>query len=278
MRQVTDILDTFSGVGYGQVASLVLPTGPTYNAIGLDMTGVQADQVEFIQLFLNGSQIVNVTGDFFHMSEGFKGKPQADSTWIIQLLRDELRTNEGQRLGELVTLDNDKLVLKVKIGAARAGQDGVPTIDGWSETTAAQSRRRFVPKILEDRIEIGAAGLNNFRTFAKGGRILGMHLMTPNVSQFEVWINKLLRHRNIPNRNQRLLSRQGFIPQNGVYHFVPVASRFGALDAMRTAVNSLEFKLTMSQPGDIDVVYELIESESDPLQDPFDAALAEARV
>jgi len=47
---------------------------------------------------------------------------------------------------------------------------------------------------------------------------------------------------------------------------------------MRTAVNSLEFKLTMSQPGDIDVVYELIESENDPLQDPFDAALAEAKV
>lgn len=278
MRQVTDILDTLSGVGYGQVASLVLPTGPTYNAIGLDMTNVEPDQVEYIQLFLNGSQIVNVSGDFFRMSEGFKGNPQADSTWIIQLLRDELRTNEGQRLGELVTLDNDKLVLKVKIGAARAGQDGVPTIDGWSETTAAQSRRRFVPKILEDRIEIGAAGLNNFRTFAKGGRILGMHLMTPNVSQFEVWINKLLRHRNTPNRNQRLLSRQGFIPQANVYHFVPVASRFGALDAMRTAVNSLEFKLTMSQPGDIDVVYELIESENDPLQDPFDVALAEAKV
>lgn len=275
MRQVIDNLDSFSGVAFGQVASLVLPVGPTYNAIGLEIGGCDEDQVEYIEMTLNGAQTVRAPGWFFRMKEDFKGMPQANNVWLIQFLYDELRTNEGQRLGEFVTTKDDKVVLKVRFGNKKAGQD-VPTINGWTETTAAQQKRRFVPKILEDRIEIGATGLNNFRTFAKGGRIMGMHMHTGAVRQMEIFINDYLRYRNVPERNARFLSRAGFVPQDGFYHFVPTMTRFGALDALRTAVNKLEFKLDMTEPGDIDVIYEMIEAEGNPQADPFEMALAGA--
>lgn len=280
MRQVYTDLDTFTGVGYGQTAKIVLETGPTINSIGLEATGIDNDQIEHVELLLNGDSIVNCRGDFFRTLEDFKINTQADGVWLIQFLQERFQTNEGQRSGELVTLDSDKLILKVKIGAATAQQgiDGtVPTLAGYTETTAGQKVRHWVPQILEDRIEIGATGLNRFKTFPRGARIVGMHIVSADVEEFKIKVNGFLEHESTPARNNRLLERADFAPQVGFYHFYPVMTGFGILDMFRTAVNKLEFQLSMAAAGDVDVIYQMIEWAGDASVDPLDTRLALAK-
>lgn len=272
MRQTRKALDSFTGGGYSNTFKQVLDVGMTIDQIVLNMTNINDNQVEEIEINLNGDPIVSVPGS--HLKELHKhlGKSAETGRFRIPFKDLSIKTDSGQLLTSLVTLPTDNLVLKIKVGTVTAAQTSagsVPSIAGYSYLSAAR-QRVFLPRIKKEFIAIGMTGENNVKTIPTGpairrmffedeGRIESLRIKRDNLEILDV---------TAADNNADLIDF-GLNKVTDKFIFAPVMTGFGMLDMLRTAGTRLEVMPTVSAAGDMAVIMHTLEVAGNPGLDPM---------
>lgn len=260
-------LNGFSAVGYGNKALINLDTGAVIKYIVIEGKNITAAQMLQVQLELNGKHIVDVTGDDLRMIDKYKSKFQDATRWVIPFADLSAKTQQGLELSGLVTLANDNLVLKVKIGAREMpAQDGLtPQLNGYIVQRGRQiingvlEPRVNIPKIYGENIPAGASGENHFKTFPRGRFIRRIHMRDSAVDELEIVHNSLTKFELTKAENEFEIKRYGMTPQADVFHFDPIATGWAAYDIFDTSGDSLDIIMTLSEAGDVYAVFETLE-------------------
>ena len=120
--------------------------------------------------------------------------------------------------------------------------------------------RTLIPRKYTLDIDASATGLNNFSTFSRGPRIQRLHMKSANITNLIIKHNRLERWNMSTIQSDYMLDRFGRKKQGGYMHFDPVATGFNFMDSLQTAGNSFEIKPTVSQAGNIPVLFEVLEA------------------
>ena len=267
MRHITDEITGFNGGGFSSQWSLNLDVGPTYKEIILD-TNLDDDQLTQIMMTLNGDTFVDVSGADLQMLEAYKGNAAETGKFVIPFSDFSAKTQEGQDLTELVTMEGDNLTIVVKTAAATAQQvtdSLVPTLTAQAvmasglEPDGSKKQRITLPRMYSELVQAGATGRNVYKNFNRGPRIRRMHLGS-TVTALEIKRDKLTRFDSTKDMNEFLLKREGLVPQAGYYHFDPLMYKFAKSDFLQTAGQSFEVNPTVSAAGDVPVIFETVET------------------
>ncbi len=267
MRHTTTQLDNVSIV-WGGKSTIHLETGAVLSEIVLN-TNLNNNQLLQVQIKLGGDVIYDLSGEHLRMLEAYKNKALPDGVFVIPFDDISGKTDDGQNLTGLITEAKDNLTAILKIGGATAQQtsDGdSPEISGFIRQRARKQmggeleKRTLVPRKYVLDIDASATGLNNFTTFDRGPRIQRMHMKSANVTNLIIKHNKLERHNMSTVQSNLMLDRFGRNKQNGYVHFDPVATGFNFMDSLQTAGSSFEIKPTVTQAGNIPVLFEVLEA------------------
>lgn len=91
-------LDPVEGVGWGNRASLRLVSGPTYHSIELVTDITDPTDIERVEVSLNGSAKINVTGETLVKLQAHRKNYAQPGRYIISFGDATLRTKIGVRL------------------------------------------------------------------------------------------------------------------------------------------------------------------------------------
>jgi Viral coat protein P2 N-terminal domain len=268
MRHIFDEITGFNGGGFSSQFTLNMDVGPTYKEIVLD-TNLDNDQLVQIMVTLNGDTIVDLSGEQLRMLEAYKDRFQQDGKFVIPFADMSAKTQDGQNLTELVTLEGDNLTLTVKTGAATAGQVSsslVPTLMGEAvmssgvDANGVKRKRVIIPRLYSELVQAGSTGRNVYKNFNRGPRIRRLHFESNVVSNLEIKRDKLVRVDISADMNSYLLKREGLVPQANHFHFDPLMYKFAKSDFLQTAGQSFEINPTVTSVGDLPVIFETVET------------------
>lgn len=263
MRYHREELDDFSGAnGFGKTKTLHLAPGPIYHELQL-FTNVNNDQVEQVEVKVNGDAIYDITGDFLRKLEAYKKRYQGAGIFIVPFSDLTGRTQDGQHLSSLVTMPGDNITVKVKFGAATQAQidaNFVPEIKAVAITGSAPEGivRQTIPRMYRETIDCGSTGKTSYKNFERGPRIRRLHI-EGDVERLEIKRDRKTRFELDAVQNTFGLKRDGREPQGGYFHFDPVQTGFVLADMLQTSGESFEINPTMGTAGDYEVVFETIE-------------------
>lgn len=262
MRHVTEEITGFNGGGFSSQWTLSMDVGPTYKELVL-FTNLNNDQIRQVLIQLNGDPIYDVTGEELRVVEAYKENHQEDGVFVVPFSDFSAKTQEGQDLSELVTLEGDSLTITVKTEAATAQQvtdSLVPTLKAVAVMGESKPARITIPRMYSDLVQAGKAGKNYYKNFNRGPRIRRLHMGGNTVTALEIKRNKLSRFDLTKAENEFQLKRSEVVPQNGYYHFDPIATKFAKSDFLQTAGTSFEINPTVSTVGDVPVLFETVET------------------
>lgn len=271
MRQTRKALDSFTGGGFSNTFKQQLDVGMTIDEIVLNTTNINVNQIQLIELILNGDSIVSVDGQHFKDLHAHLKRPAETNRIRVPFKDLSLKTDAGQNLSSLVTMREDNLVLKIVVGAATQAQiDGslVPSIEGYMYLSAPR-KRVLLPRIKQENIAIGITGENNVKTIPTGpavrrsffkdnGRIESLRIKRNNM--------EILDAKKADNAAD--LKYYGLDTVANQFIFAPVMTGFGLLDMMQTAGSRLEVMPTVSAAGDMSVIMHTLEVFGRPDLDP----------
>lgn len=267
MRHTIQQLDNVS-IGWANKTTVHLDTGAVLSEIAL-LTNLNNNQLLQVQVKLGGDVIYDLSGEDLRMIEAYKNEALPDGVFIIPFDDISGKTDDGQNLTGLVTTSQDNLTLILKTGAATAQQntDGAkPEIGGFIRQRARMTvgdglePRKLVPRKYVLDIDASATGLNNFSTFSRGPRIQRLHMKSANVTNLIIKHNRLERFNMSTEQSNLMLDRFGRNKQAGYLHFDPIATGFNFMDSLQTAGSSFEIKPTVTQAGNIPVLFEVLEA------------------
>ncbi|HIF9244474.1 major capsid protein P2 [Photobacterium damselae] len=152
-------MSSFSGVGWNQTATLVIPTGRVYESIILK-TNLTAEQLKVARLTLNSEQIYVPTGKDLVAMQKILGQKTKDGFFLIPFADTTMREQGGITCTSLVTEPNDAITLELDLGAK--GSHEVPTIEVWAVVSDVVSPRVIVPRWQYQSMQAGAIGTNTF--------------------------------------------------------------------------------------------------------------------
>lgn len=260
MRFTEKDMTGFNGGGFDSEWVLNCDVGPTYKRIIL-RTNLAISQIAQVVLKLNSETIVDLSGPQLEMLQKYKKKHVEDGVIVIPFCDFTQKLIGGQNLTELVTMETDNLTLRVKTGAATAGQlDAalVPTISGKAILGPAREKRTVLPKLYSSLIQVGTTGKNVYKNFERGPRILRMHL-NGQVARLEIERDSVKRFEADLVDNNFQLVDFGFEPQDGYFHFDPIKTGFATDDALVTAGRSFEINPFVASADDVPTIFEVIE-------------------
>lgn len=261
MRYHRQELNDFSGPsGFSKTKTLHLDTGPVYHEIQL-FTNVNNDQIEQVEIKVNGDAIYDITGQFLRDLEKYKNRYQAAGVFIVPFSDLTARTQDGQHMTGLVTLPGDNITVKVKFAAATSAQTTagtVPEVTAVAITGDSVPVRELMPRMYRETIDGGKTGKVNFKTFNRGPRIRRLHLIA-DIERLEIKRDRKVRFDLTKVQNNFALRHDGLVPVDGYYHFDPVQTRFMLADSLQTAGESFEINPTLNTAGDFEVVFEVLE-------------------
>ena len=107
-------LNSFTGIGWGEKATLTIPTGATYEEIFLE-TNLTPAQIKRVSITLNAEEIIVLDGELMKSLEAYKGMPAIDGFYHIPLSDITAKTKNGMRYTALVTETGDNITLEVKL-------------------------------------------------------------------------------------------------------------------------------------------------------------------
>lgn len=267
MRHTNQQLDNVS-IPWAGKTTVHLDTGAVLSEVAL-MTNLNNDQLLQVQVKLGGDVIYDLSGEDLRMLEAYKKAALSDGVFIIPFDDITGKTEDGQNLTGLVTESSDNLTLMLKVAAATTAQTdagAAPEIAGFIRQRARKTvggeleKRVTVPRKYVLDIDASATGLNNYSTFSRGPRIQRMHMKSANISNLIIKHNRLERWNMKTEQNDLMLSRFGKQKQAGYMHFDAIASGFNLMDSLQTAGSSFEIKPTVTQAGNIPVLFEVLEA------------------
>ncbi|ARC91216.1 hypothetical protein B6A42_02345 [Vibrio coralliilyticus] len=252
-------LNSFTGAGYGEKASLVIPTGPTYEEIFLE-TNLLPEQITRVTITLNGDEIVVLDGKLMKMLEAYKGMPSADGFYHIPLADITAKTKNGMRYTSLVTEKGDNILLEVEIAPAANGAPDVQ-LKGHASVSPAQPARVVVPQIKKQTMQATATE-NEFLDLNSGPllHVRRMHFVSDKIHTLEVSRDYIREYESTKAVDTMRAKRNRRFWQSGYFHFDPIVRGY-YLDELMPTVHQHELKFTVktSEPcGSIPIIVESV--------------------
>lgn len=247
-------LESFSAVGPGSTANLVLATGLTYDAIYIE-TNLAPAEILGVKLELNAEEIFNLTGaelvmldQFDEVEASFAGPTYR---YNLPLQFESAVLADTQRTLSLALGPGDNCVLNVDIATGTT-----PVLSAFAETGADRGKRELVRKFERYTVPVAAAGTTEFFSMNKGSRVIRMHFDSDDMEGLEIVRDRLKLYELDKARNDFLLQRAGKTPQTGYFHFDPTKRGFPIIDSFSTQAQNLVFKLSMADGGNVPVLVE----------------------
>lgn len=253
-------LDPVEGVNWGNQATLRVVTGPTYQNIELVTDITNPADIERITLKLNGKEIIGVTGqDLVDFQEHRKQFTQA-GRYVIPFADLTLRTKAGVRTGELVTLQGEIWMLYIQL-KSKSGE-AAPSIKARAHTTAAQSRRIYLPRLYSLTWYAAASGRTPF-DFAERSPFLSIkriHFKDSTIERVRVMRDER-EEINVSKADNAYDLAVAGLEQNADWFSLDfIRTGFGVEGRLPTnAANQLQFELEKSSAGSVPVIIEAIE-------------------
>lgn len=256
-------LNSFSAVGAGQTANLVLENGPYYQDIYLKYSG-SASEIESVKLKLNTVSLFELSGTQLNMLADYYGYHRELNYFALPLSC--IQSNELKRRLQtgIATFAGDNLVLEVKIAATATN----PELEAFAEVRPNPGIRPVVRRFMPYTIPANGAGVCQFTSFDKNQtgqspRIVAAHFFKDgnDINSLEIKRDKTVLHEMEKAHNDFILKREGRTPQAKYYHFDPTRVDYPVEEAMATASQSLEFKFDVGSAGNILGLIEVLDPD-----------------
>ena len=241
-------MTSMSGLTFNGIASLIIPTGLTYEAF-IIKTNLTHEQLLEVKITLNDEAIYTPTGIDLLMLQMYKGEKIEEGTFVVPFSDTSLREQGGITNSALVTERNDAILMEMYIGNAGEGQKD-PIIDIFAIVSDAQATRIFLPRMNHQSMQAGAVGHNDFdnlvsapyrfirRIFFKAKEITELEILRDYFEEFKAPLS-------VNNYEQ---IRNGKHPIDGVFAFDPIQRGFIAGYAFPTLhKNELKFRVTCNE-------------------------------
>lgn len=254
-------LDPVEGVGWGNRASLRLISGPTYHSIELVTDITDPKDIERVEVSLNGSPKVNVTGETLVKLQAHRKNYAQPGRYVISFGDPTLRTKVGVRQTDLVTLQGEIWFVYITLKSKPAGT-ATPSIRARAHVLPAQATRYYMPRIYELTWFASATGRTPF-DFAERSPALNLkriHFLDDSVERVRV-LRDTYEELNVTKADNAFDLAQSKKEQNqGWFSLDFIRYGFGADGMLNTAAHSqLAFELDKSQVGSVPVIVEAVE-------------------
>lgn len=254
-------LNSFTGTGYGEKATLTVPIGPTYDEIFLE-TNLSAAQLKRVTLTLNADEIIVLDGELIKKLEAYKGLTQTDGFFTIPLMDITAKTKNGMAYTGLVTERGDNITLEVEI--ADTTQDNAPAIklQAWATVSAGQAARVVVPQIKRQTMQASATE-NEFLDLISGPLQLvrRMHFLSDQIHALQIHRDFVKVHDSTKALEEMRAKRNRRFWQSNCYHFDPIMRGYYIDELFQTVHNSeLKFTVKTHKPvGSIPIIVESVQ-------------------
>lgn len=249
-------LDSFTAVGPGEVANLVLANGVRYDEIHLESN--QSTEIEYVRLTLNAIEIFRLNRAELSMLDTYDGLTSTSGFIAIPLAMVQANMLDSQLLSGLVTGRDDNVVLEVKFSSAATA----PRLKAFANVSAHNGVRNVVRRFVKYTIPVAASGEVDFTSIVKGPRVLRMFFKSAHVDKLEIKQDMRTVYELTKARNDYLLKRSGKNLIADHFIFDSIKRDFPVIDAMPTTFQNLNFRLTIGAGGaqNIEVLVEQLEA------------------
>lgn len=234
----------FTGVGYGQKATLRVPVGPTYEEIILE-TNLTAAQLKRVTINLNGDEIYILDGDELLMLEAYKQHTPESGKFVIPFSDISGKTKNGIRSTALVTELSDNIMLEVEVASvANPANEPQIELNAHAMVSPNQPMRIVVPKIRKQTMQASAQGENEFTQLVSSPRVKvrRMHFKSSAVKALKIYRDNIKEYEASRTLAGFLAKRNKRTFQSGIYHFDPIVRGFFIDELFETAhLSELKF-------------------------------------
>ena len=249
-------LRPFATVGKNQRNQLDVVTGATFQSIELVTNITDPALIPKVQVELNGTMIVDLTGSDLLSLSKYAKRDRAAGRYTIPFSHPEARTMEGMRLGELVTLPTDNVTFGETL-------EVVPTLRARDMVTPSQARRVFIPKLDAVNVNAPSDGENVYSWANRSPALFirRLHLQSEDITKLKVYRDDLKVFEASAVDNIADLSEGGDnAPQANTFHFDPAHTGFHLQGLFPTiASKELAFKYDIATAGNVRVIRETIQ-------------------
>ncbi|MGF1888858.1 major capsid protein P2 [Photobacterium profundum] len=253
-------LNSFTGTGYGEKATLTIPIGPTYDEIFLE-TNLSAAQLKRISITLNADEIIVLDGELLKKLEAYKGLTQTDGFFAIPLMDITAKTKNGMAYTGLVTEGGDNITLEVEIAETSQSNSPAIKLQAWATVSAGQSVRVVVPQIKRQTMQASSTE-NEFLDLISGPlhMVRRMHFLSDKVHSLQIHRDFVKVHDSTRALEDMRAKRNRRFWQANCYHFDPIMRGYYIDELFRTVHNSeLKFTVKTSEPcGSISIIVESV--------------------
>ncbi|OLQ70313.1 hypothetical protein BIT28_16440 [Photobacterium proteolyticum] len=252
-------MNSFTGTGYGEKASLTIPTGPVYEEIFLE-TNLKPEQIKRVTITLNADEIVVLDGELMRMLEAYKGLASTDGFYHIPLADITAKTQNGMRYTALVTEKGDNILLEVEIADAPLGSVGIQ-LKAHASVSEKQPARIVVPQIKKQTMQATSTE-NEFLDLVSSPllHVRRMHFSDERVTGVEFWRDYIKEYDSTRAVEVMRAKRNRRFWQSGYFHFDPIMRGYYLDELMPTAHNhELKFTVKTTEPcGSIPIIVESV--------------------
>lgn len=256
-------LNPMDAVGYGQKANLRLVCGPTYQNIEIKHN-VDVTDILKVSMTLGGKEFVSLSGvELQELAKQRKLYVEAGRL-VIPFSNPQMRTRQGVRTGELVTLENDYIMINVELKTSATASDSsvIPEIKLRAQTTQAQPERYFLPRLFTIDWTANQGGETPFDWSDRDPRrtLRRLIFQAPDITRVEIKRDDLVEFELTSADNAFDLISNGRSPLSDCYVLDFLQYGFAEDGRFPTfARKSLDFRITKEAAGNIRVLVDQIE-------------------
>lgn len=256
-------LDPVEGVGWGNRSSLRMVSGPTYHDIELVTNIKNPSDIERVEVTLNGSPIINVSGQTLVNIQKHKKTYAQDGRYVIPFGESEYRTKIGVRQSDLVTLQGEIWFIYITLKSTPSeSAPTTPSIRARAHVLAAQSKRYYMPRLYELTWFASATGRTPF-DFAERSKYLNLkriHFLDDSIERVRVLRDDVEEYNARKEDNAYDLAAAGQEQNDKWFSIDFTRYGFGADGVLNTAAaKQLAFELDKAETGSVPVIVEAIQ-------------------
>lgn len=253
-------LNSFTGTGYGEKATLTIPIGPTYDEFFLK-TNLTAAQLTRVTLILNADEIIVLDGEMIKKLEAYKGLAQTDGFFTIPMADITAKTKNGVNYTGLVTEVGDNITLEVEIAPTAEQTPPAIELQAWATVSARQPARIVIPQIKKHTMQASSTE-NEFLDLTSGPLHLvrRMHFLSGEIHALQIYRDFVKVYDATKELEEMRAKRNRRFWQTDVYHFDPIMRGFYIDELFQTMKQSeLKFTVKTNQPvGSIPIIVESV--------------------
>lgn len=253
-------LNSFTGTGYGEKATLTLPIGPTYEEIFIE-TNLSAEQLRRVTITLNADEIIVVDGELIDKLEAYKGLAKTQGFFTIPLADITAKTKNGVNYTGLVTEAGDNITLEIEIADTDQSNPPAIKLQAWATVSARQPARIVIPQIKKHTMQASSTE-NEFLDLVSSPLLLvrRMHFLSSEIHTLQIFRDFVKVHDSSKSLEMMRAKRNRRFWQPDVFHFDPIMRGFYIDELFATAHGSeLKFTVKTNKPvGSIPIIVESV--------------------